>query len=439
MKPKIEKNTTSVETFETDFLKEIVGNERLRAAYLAYVLGFVVFAILILYIFFRPDYDNLFQNYLAIVVLLLSISAIVIYELSVRYLLGRLRLPSRLYTRSIGYINALIEIILASFLLAFLTSISHSPVTLISPVLVTYFLIIILSTLRLDFRVSFFTGLLAAIAYILIYARLFWNTSATVNLMPSNSPALFFGWGLMLIATGLAAGLVAEQIKLRIREYFRLNQDRNKIINIFGQQVSHSIVDVLLKQKPNLNSSKREVTVMFLDIRDFTAFAEKNTPEVVVDYLNKLFSITIEVVNEHHGIINQFLGDGFMATFGAPVSYGNNSQDAMDAALKIIDRIKFENKKGLNPKTRIGIGLHSGEAVTGNIGTSLRKQYSITGNVVILASRIEQLNKKYHSQLIISEEVYSQVKNMPDNFVSLGAVAVKGREESISLYRLSLE
>ena len=102
MKPEIEENATSVETFETDFLKEIVGNERLRAVYLAYVLGFVVFAILILYIFFRPDYDNLFQNYLAIVVLLLSISAIVIYELSVRYLLGRMRFPSRLYTLSIG-------------------------------------------------------------------------------------------------------------------------------------------------------------------------------------------------------------------------------------------------------------------------------------------------------------------------------------------------
>ena len=145
----------------------------------------------------------------------------------------------------------------------------------------------------------------------------------------------------------------------------------------------------------------------------------------------------IEVVNAHHGIINQFLGDGFMATFGAPVSYGNNSQHAMDAALKIIDKIKVENEKGLNPQTRIGIGLHSGEAVTGNIGTSLRKQYSITGNVVILASRIEQLNKKYHSQLIISEEVYSQAKNLSDNFVSLGAVNVKGREEPISLYKLA--
>jgi len=437
MKPEIEKNTTSVETFETDFLKEIVGNERLRAVYLAYVLGFVVFAILILYIFFRPDYDNLFQNYLAIVVLLLSITAIVIYELSVRYLLGRMRFPSRLYTRSIGYINALIEIILASFLLAFLTSISHSPVTLISPVLVTYFLIIILSTLRLDFRVSFFTGLLAAIAYILIYTRLFWNTSATVNHMPSNSPALFFGWGLMLIAAGLAAGLVAEQIKLRIREYFRLNQDRNKIINIFGQQVSHSIVDVLLKQKPNLNSSTREVTVMFLDIRDFTPFAEKNTPEVVVDYLNKLFSIMIEVVNEHHGIINQFLGDGFMATFGAPISKGNDAANSVQAAQNIIKRVAEAIQAGRIPQTRIGIGIHTGQAITGNIGTAIRKQYSITGNVVILASRIEQLNKKYHSQLIISKEVYSRIKNIPDNYVSLGAVAVKGREEPISLYRLS--
>ena len=145
----------------------------------------------------------------------------------------------------------------------------------------------------------------------------------------------------------------------------------------------------------------------------------------------------IEVVNEHHGIINQFLGDGFMATFGAPISKGNDAANSVQAAQNIIKRVAEAIQAGRIPQTRIGIGIHTGQAITGNIGTAIRKQYSITGNVVILASRIEQLNKKYHSQLIISKEVYSRIKNIPDNYVSLGAVAVKGREEPISLYRLS--
>jgi adenylate cyclase len=106
----------------------------------------------------------------------------------------------------------------------------------------------------------------------------------------------------------------------------------------------------------------------------------------------------IDGVQRYDGVINQFLGDGFMATFGAPVSEGNIPQKAVMASMEIIEKVKQENNAGNIPETKIGIGLHYGEAVIGNIGSSVRKQYSITGNVVIMASRIEQLNKRWHSQ-----------------------------------------
>ena len=437
MKSLIEKIAMDGAAFEKDFLDVILENERLRAALLAAVLGFVVIAILILYIFFNPGYDSLFQDDLGIIILLLSISTLVIYELSFRYLLGRNRIQARTYAQTLSYINSFIEISLPSFLLVFLSSISHSATTLISPVLATYFLIIILSTLRLDFQLSLFTGLLASLEYIVIYMKLFNKASAKISLISGNSPAIFIGWGFMLVGAGLAAGFVAEQIKLRIRQYFRLNQERNEIVNLFGQQISHSIVEVLLKQKPDLRGSKKNVTVMFLDIREFTPFAETNPPEIVVSYLNSLFAIMIEEVNQHHGIINQFLGDGFMATFGAPVSQKNDSANCVQAAQTIIDRVAVAVNAGKILPTRLGIGIHTGQAITGNIGTAIRKQYSITGNVVILASRIEQLNKQYNSQILMSDEVRRAAALKDEMFELIGPVKIKGRSNEVVIYKLA--
>ena len=148
---------------------------------------------------------------------------------------------------------------------------------------------------------------------------------------------------------------------------------------------------------------------MFLDIRDFTAFAEKLEPSEIIQYQNDVFGFMIDVISKYDGIINQFLGDGFMATFGAPVSSEHDSQHAVNASFEIINLLREKCESGEIPETKVGIGLHAGNIVTGNVGTAERKQYSITGNTVILASRIEQLNKQFESQLLISEEVFKRV------------------------------
>lgn len=433
----IEKIYSDSKVLEKDFLEASIVSERIRAALLVSVLGFVILAVIILFLFFKSDYDTLFQNYPGIIVLLLAIFILVIYELSVRYLLGKTANQKVIYTKRLSYLNALIEISMPSILLIFLSIISNSPVTLLSPIMVTYFLIIILSTLRLNFWLSLFVGTAAAIEYVLIYLKLFANTSIEISLLSGNSSALYIGWGLMFISAGLAAGFVAQQIKLRISSYFKLYQERNEIVNLFGQQVSHSIVDVLLKQKPDLNAGKKNVTIMFLDIREFTPYSEKNAPEIVVEYLNTLFAMMIEIVNRHNGIINQFLGDGFMATFGAPVAYGNDTLNCVNAAREISHRIDEAVKSGTVPATKIGIGIHTGEAITGNIGTEIRRQYSITGNVVILASRIEQLNKKFDSQILLSDDALKKA-GLSDYMVEdMGLIKLKGRQQKTRIFKLA--
>jgi class 3 adenylate cyclase len=243
-----------------------------------------------------------------------------------------------------------------------------------------------------------------------------------------------------------------KKANILLEEKNRLEvENRERVLNMFGQQVSQEIVDELMAEtsettktidelftEPSDTTSKRKyVCVMFLDIREFTALVERKEPEDIIAYQNAVFGFMIEIINKHHGVINQFLGDGYMATFGAPASWGNDCQNAVNAALEIINKVNEKSETEVIPATRIGIGLHAGNVVTGNVGTSLRKQYSITGNTVILASRIEQLNKKYKSQLLISEEVLHNIRLDGINPESLGSVEVKGREKPIHIYKLS--
>jgi adenylate cyclase len=226
-----------------------------------------------------------------------------------------------------------------------------------------------------------------------------------------------------------AKKLLEEKNKLEI-------DNRKKVINIFGQQVSKEIVDELLGNVTAEATKKVFVCIMFLDIRDFTPKMEKKEPEEIIDYQNSVFGFMIEIINKHKGIINQFLGDGYMATFGAPVSSGNNCRNAVNAALEIIERIDEKNSDGSILNTKLGIGLHAGEVVAGNVGTQVRKQYSITGNTVILASRIEQLNKKFNTQILISEEVLKNCDSKDFECENLGPVKVKGREKPIIIFKV---
>ncbi len=145
----------------------------------------------------------------------------------------------------------------------------------------------------------------------------------------------------------------------------------------------------------------------------------------------------IDMVQQYNGNINQLLGDGFMATFGAPVSHGNDCQNAFLAAKTILKELKNRSDAHIIPKIKVGIGLHAGYVVTGNVGNESRKQYSVTGNPVIIASRVEQLNKVYKTQLIITEEVYNNLEEPPIPSQSYLEVKVKGRSQPIKILKFN--
>jgi len=249
------------------------------------------------------------------------------------------------------------------------------------------------------------------------------------------SPHQYVVKSALLLAGGLIAGFVASQIRRQLAQALATLQERDRAISIFGQHVSPQVAELLLKQPIDSAGQERNVCVMFLDIRDFSRLANVRAAPEVMDYLNTLFGFMIPVINEHQGIVNKFLGDGFMAVFGAPVDDGDQCRHAVDAAREILRRVDQLNRDGRIPQTRLGIGLHLGRAVTGNVGGSERKEYTVIGDVVNLASRIEQATKQYAACLLVSETVAKSLGGGAGE--DMGLVELKGQAQAVRLFKLA--
>ena len=174
--------------------------------------------------------------------------------------------------------------------------------------------------------------------------------------------------------------------------------------NLFGQHVSPRVVERLLAIGAAELSEMRRVCVMFVDIRSFTSAARSRTPAEVVARLEDVFEILVEIVDRHNGIVNKFLGDGLLAIFGAPIDDPAEAANAVAAAREMLMSIETNNIGHAWP-IRLGIGIHIGEAVAGTVGSHRRKEYTVIGDTVNLASRLESLNKDVGSQLIVSDAV----------------------------------
>ena len=229
----------------------------------------------------------------------------------------------------------------------------------------------------------------------------------------------------------------------RSEEARRLAQEeRDRIRNVFGRHTAPEVVEELLRHEgADLPSRRTYACIMFLDLRGFTTFSERASPEEVVAYLNALFGFMTDEVMSRRGILHQFLGDGFMAIFGAPVSHGNDCRSAVEASLAILREVDARVEAGTLPPTRLGIGLHAGEVVAGTVGSNVHKEYQVTGDAVNAAARVEQLNKAFGSRLLVSEEVWRRAELDPAALPSAvrdhGAVEIRGRSEPLHIFQLA--
>jgi len=210
-----------------------------------------------------------------------------------------------------------------------------------------------------------------------------------------------------------------------------------KIRHIFQRYVPKDVIDQFFeKPESMLVGDNRELAVLFSDIRQFTSISEKLPPDEVVESLNKYFSLMVDIVMQNSGIVDKFIGDALMAFYGAPVKHDDDAERSVKSALEMLASLEkfnaWQKTKG-HREFRIGIGINYGKVTVGNIGSEKKMDYTVVGDMVNLASRLEELTKEYKEPLIISETVEEQLKG---NYKSrmLDRVKVVGKTEAIAIY-----
>jgi adenylate cyclase len=295
-----------------------------------------------------------------------------------------------------------------------------------------YMLFIILSTLRLDFWLSTFTGFVAGAQ--LLAMALFYRPEQFAG-EPDPGVGYHIVRSLVLVVCGLLAGLVGMQLRRQFETSIAAATARDRITNLFGQHVSPQVVERLMAEGAATHSDIRRVAVMFVDFRSFTAAARTRPPQEVVDRLDGAFAVLVEILDRHGGIVNKFLGDGFLALFGAPFEAADAAEQAVAAARDMLLAMERINATSDWP-LRIGIGIHVGEVVAGNIGSPRRKEYTVIGDTVNFASRLEALNKEFGSQLLISAAVCEALGKDCSEAVPLGEVPVRGYDRPMAVFQL---
>jgi len=264
---------------------------------------------------------------------------------------------------------------------------------------------------------ALFSGYLGVVYYLFV-AKGIW-----FNLVYPGS-ALFFGY--------------TSQTAYR---FFMEERRARDIRKMFSSYVSKRIVDELIRDpsKAKLGGDRKEITVLFSDIRGFTNFSEKHQPEEVVSLLNEYLGAMTNIVFEHEGTLDKFVGDAIMALWGAPIGQADHAERACRCAVAMIGKLKELQKKWESEGKYvidIGIGINTGDMVVGNMGAEGKKMdYTVIGDNVNLGARLEGLTRKYNNHIIISEYTYEKVKNIV-RAAELDSVIVKGKEKPVVVYDL---
>ena len=308
-----------------------------------------------------------------------------------------------------------------------LDNIINSEFTRQSSILFDLALLAILTagTIYLILKLSFFKSLISVILLGIIY------TIFSVYCFKFN------------IAVNVITPLLVQLSTLIFGYSYRFileGRNKEKIKQAMGKYISQDVMKNVVQNIDDirLGGKKAVVTVLFADIRGFTSMSEKMTAEDVSKILNEYFTEIEPIISKYNGVINKFIGDAVMAVFGDPIEDLNHPVNAVRCAnemLKKVDQLQdkwlFEGK----PKIEIGIGINTGEAFVGNIGSEKRLEYTVIGDTVNLASRIESYNKVYKTNLLISSSTYSYVSGIAD-VIKISEVTIRGKSKKMDIYEV---
>ena len=288
----------------------------------------------------------------------------------------------------------------------------------------------LLSILYLRFWLCFYASLIAILGRLLLLFIISFFTEVDKQLLNES-------WGLTeILLSGFIMGTIALLLRKMIESALAVASEKSRLHDIFGRFVSKDVADQIVSKDLKIGGDNVNASVLFLDIRNFTHRSSTMTPEDAVTFLNQVFNFTVAEVEKAGGMVNKFLGDGFMAVFGAPLSLPNSCNSAVICAIGIFEKLQMFNVSRLGENVHLGIGINYGPMVAGVMGTNTRKEYTVIGDIVNTASRIESLNKEFGTSLLISQSVYDNLDAyLKEQFESMPPTMVKGKDQPISIYK----
>ena len=284
------------------------------------------------------------------------------------------------------------------------------------------------------FGFSLYFGLVAGILSALVYLGICFGPGAYARPDVPNMVEMC----LYIVLAGSIAGKAGDEAKKLVHRVVASIKDREFVTRILGAYVSEEIKDRLLDQGLSMEGEEKEVTVLFSDLRDFTTLSEEMSPRRVVQILNQYFDRMVRIIQEEGGVVDKFIGDAIMAYFGAPVPLENPRENAMRAARRMRTELKLLNaqlKTTESIELQSGTGLHHGTVVLGSIGSEKRRDFTIIGDAVNIAARLESMTRNLDAAIILSNEVRRGLGEADHiQLRPLEELSLKGRKSPVVCY-----
>jgi class 3 adenylate cyclase len=313
------------------------------------------------------------------------------------------------------------------------------------PISYLYFHLIFMTAFLFDARLSILAGIVSAIGYEFSYSLAVIGLSRISVADPilrqdlTAAPIYLFK-GVMMVFAGFLVAAMSGTVRRLIERTVREAHQKDRISRLFGQYVSQEVKDRIVSEKSELVGERRNVVILFSDLRGFSSFSEGREAEAIVALLNRYFDAMVGCISAHGGTVDKFMGDAVMAVFGGLVPLRNPAEAAAAAALAMRAKLAELNAdltaSGLAPLEN-GIGLHYGEVLQGPIGSQERKEFTVIGDAVNVASRLESLTRDSGHRILLSEAVRERLPvALAARTVAVGPTKLKGKQAEVNVFAI---
>ena len=426
----------SQESFDRTFSRELLKSEYRRSLLIAILAGIAVAMGIGVMTLGRGHFESIGDRGGSRYWLLLVGAGLAVYELACTRILARRIREGQHTPGGLGILNAVIEpTAITAWLL--LEGLLFQPGAMFdSPLSYGYPVVVLLSSLQLSWRLCLVTSLVAAFEYMALVA---WHWITLHGSLPLTATSYLPLHGVRALAfafCGAAAAFVAYEIRKGIERTLQNLAERDFVVRVFGRYLTEEVVDEILHSPEGLRlgGKRRTVTVMISDLRGFTSLSESLSPEPVIAMLNHCLGAMTEVIVRYRGTIDEFLGDAILVIFGAPLTEEDDAERAVACAIEMqraMEPVNLWNAQNGFPQLEMGIGLHTGPVVVGNIGSEKRSKYGVVGSTVNLASRIESYT--VGGQVLVSSATASLLEGRLQ-VESRRTLHPKGFSEPIDVY-----